>query len=103
MQNMTNNPGQNPDQELIETICKDNWEELYRYIYYKVQNREEAEDITQETFVKTLTHNLNFNPAIYNLKSYLKTIALNIIRDRWRRQKTRSRPINIEEVNSQYI
>ncbi|WP_243120828.1 hypothetical protein [Pelotomaculum sp. FP] len=37
----------------IEQICLATWEPLYRFIYFKVQNREEAEDITQETYVKT--------------------------------------------------
>ncbi len=31
----------------VEDICEQTWESLYRYVYYKVQNREEAEDITQ--------------------------------------------------------
>ena len=37
------------DHKSIEQICLTTWEPLYRFIYYKVQNREEAEDITQET------------------------------------------------------
>ena len=44
------------DLKAIENICVVTWEPLYRFIYYKVQNREEAEDITQETYVKTLTY-----------------------------------------------
>jgi RNA polymerase sigma-70 factor, ECF subfamily len=38
----------------IEDICTDTWEPVYRFIYYKVQNREEAEDTTQETYVKAI-------------------------------------------------
>lgn len=40
------------DRDAIEKICLDTWEPLYRFIYYKVQNREEAEDITQETYIR---------------------------------------------------
>lgn len=35
------------DLKAIENICVVTWEPLYRFIYYKVQNREEAEDITR--------------------------------------------------------
>lgn len=40
----------------IEEICANTWEPLYRFIYYRVQNREEAEDITQETYVKAISY-----------------------------------------------
>ena len=40
------------NREMIEKLCGDTWRELYGFIYYKVQNREEAEDITQETYAK---------------------------------------------------
>lgn len=36
-----------------------------------------------------------------DLKNYLKKVALNIIRDRLRRQKTRTR-VDFDEVNRQY-
>ena len=36
------------DEKSIEELCDATWEPLYRFIYFKVQNREEAEDIIQE-------------------------------------------------------
>ncbi len=33
-----------------EQLAREIWPRLYRYIYYRVQNREEAEELTQETF-----------------------------------------------------
>ncbi len=95
--------GHEPEQEFIEAICKENWEKLYRYIYYRVQNKEEAEDITQETFVKALLYNTQFQGYIQNPIGYLRTVALNIIRDRWRRQKIRGRTINIDDIHSQPV
>jgi RNA polymerase sigma-70 factor (ECF subfamily) len=87
------------DLKSIEQICLDTWESLYRFLYFKVQNREEAEDITQETFVKALTYVQDHQSARGNLTGFLKTVALNIIRDRWRQKKRRGMPVNFEAVN----
>lgn len=48
-----------------------------------MQNREEAEDMTQETYVKALTHIQKGNTKIEKYISYLKIVSLNVIRDRW--------------------
>lgn len=37
------------DLKSIEEICSETWKPLYRFIYWRVQNREEAEEIVQET------------------------------------------------------
>lgn len=42
------------DDKAIKEICSSTWEYLYRFIYYKVQNRQETGDITQETYVKAI-------------------------------------------------
>ncbi|NMA63241.1 MAG: RNA polymerase sigma factor [Syntrophomonadaceae bacterium] len=83
----------------IELVCSDMWEPLYRFIYFKVQNREEAEDITQETFVRLLTYVQEQRVSVGNLPGFLKTAALNILRDRWRQKQRRGIPINFEKIN----
>ena len=87
------------DAKYIEEICKATWESLYRFIYYKVQNREEAEDVTQETYVRALVYLNEHNFSDKNFQGFLRTIALNVIRDRWRQRKRRGLPLNFEEVN----
>lgn len=89
--------------DFIEKICIENWKELYRFIYYKVQNREEAEDITQETFVKALSYLKNHDIKIREYGNYLKSISMNIIRDRWRSKVRRGSSINLDEVNPDEI
>lgn len=82
----------------IEDICEQTWKLLYRYIYYKVQNREEAEDITQEAYVKSLSY-LKFNKIELNDHiAFFKTVALNIIKDRWRQNINRGPNINIDSI-----
>lgn len=81
-------------QELLNW-CDQTWPRLYRFIYYRVQNRQEAEDFTQETYARVL----NGVKSSRNLPSqnYLQTVALNLIRDRWRRQKSRGIEVPLEE------
>ncbi len=90
---------QKGDYKAIEQICSDTWEPLYRFIYYKVQNREEAEDITQETYVKTLSYLHKRQAPWENFLAFMKTVALNELRDRWRQKKRRGIPVNFEKIN----
>ncbi|MDF2511208.1 MAG: putative sigma factor [Herbinix sp.] len=93
----------NNKKEMIERLCADTWRELYRFIYYRVQNREEAEDITQETYAKAISY-LNKNDVkILEERSYLKAVSLNIIRDQWRSKKRRGDSINLEDVKPEEI
>ena len=64
----------------VEDICEQTWEPLYRFIYYKVQNREEAEDITQETYTRSLSWPGfdRIRPGRY--MAFFRTVAMNIIR-----------------------
>lgn len=90
---------QNKDADAIEEICSLTWKSVYRFIYFKVQNRQEAEDITQETYVKTLSYLQRSNAKVEEYTGFLKTTALNILRDRWRRKKRWALDVNLEAVN----
>ncbi|WP_342507502.1 sigma-70 family RNA polymerase sigma factor [Sporosarcina sp. FSL K6-2383] len=83
----------------VEEICHATWKPLYRFIYYKVQNREEAEEITQETFVKAIPYlrKGKIHPDKYS--GFLKTVALNVLRDRWRKKKRRGINVDIETIH----
>ncbi len=59
---------------------------LLAYFVRRVHNRHEAEDLTQEVFVRLL-HQHDVDPA--RAKSYVFTIAANLLRDRLRRAVTR--------------
>lgn len=87
----------------IEELCNDTWEGLYRFVYYKVQNREEAEDITQETYVKAISYLNRSGIEVLEYKSYLRAVALNIIRDRWRDNKRRGKTVNIDDINPEWM
>jgi RNA polymerase sigma-70 factor (ECF subfamily) len=87
------------DLKTMDEICASTWEPLYRYIYFKVQNREEAEDILQETYVKAFSHSKKTGLKPEKYLAFLKTIALNIVRDRWRRNKRRGIKNDLDSVN----
>lgn len=93
------NKAKEGDLKSIGKICSATWEPLYHFIYFKVQNREEAEDITQETYVKTLTYLQEHSTPLENFLGFMKTVALNVLRDRWRQKKRRGIPVNFDEIN----
>jgi len=74
----------------IESIYRTYGDYIYRYIYGMVQNKAEAEDLLQDTFVKVMKSDTN---EIKNMKSWLITIARNTVYDHWRREK-RKRNLN---------
>lgn len=82
--------------QTLQDWCERTWPDLYRFIYHHVQNRQEAEDLTQETFSRTLAViSPTGGPPPLN---YIKTAALNLIRDRWRRRRARGIPVPLEEA-----
>lgn len=89
--------------ELIENLCADTWKDLYRFIYYKVQNREEAQDITQETYLKAISYLKGNDITVLEHRNYLKAISINIIRDRWRARKRKGFTLNLEEIDPEEI
>jgi len=90
---------QEGDLKAIEEICSLTWEPLYRFIYYRVQNRQEAEDITQEAYVRALSQIKKGGVRIEAYINYLKKISLNILSDKWRKKNRRGTGVNLEAVN----
>lgn len=62
------------------------YDRIYRYCYFRLQNRELAEDVTQEAFLRYLEHEPHAG-AGYALK-YLYTIARNLCVDVYRRPRS---------------
>jgi RNA polymerase sigma-70 factor (ECF subfamily) len=60
---------------------------LLNFIYRYTQDREESEDIFQETFLRVAKRARTFNPEM-TFKTWLYTIALNLCRTRAKRRLT---------------
>ncbi len=64
---------------------EEQYDKIYHYCYFKVHQKETAEDITQETFLRFFesSNYINTGKAI----QYLYTIARNLCIDEYRKQK----------------
>ena len=72
------------------------YDKIYRYCYYKVNNATAAEDITQETFLRFFeNHSYQENGRALN---YLYTIARNLCIDEYRKHVSEALPESFEEV-----
>jgi RNA polymerase sigma-70 factor (ECF subfamily) len=63
-------------------LCRLHWQAVYRVVYRRLGNRAEAEDLTQETFLRFWRQIDRFEGE--RLGPYLRTIALNLCRNRLR-------------------
>ena len=62
---------------------------IYRYLYYRVESREAAEDLTSEVFLRMLRFISNFHPPASSFQSWLFQIARNLAIDHHRKMKVR--------------
>ncbi|RDI45742.1 RNA polymerase sigma factor [Falsibacillus pallidus] len=71
-----------------ELIWREHGREIFAYVYTRVRNKEEAEDLTQEVFVKAIRSGERYQEGSVNVVALLKTIAKNLIIDKWRTKGT---------------
>lgn len=60
---------------------------IYGYVYGRVGNRQIAEDLTQEAFIKAWKYRDSFDPRKSSLKNWLFVITVNLVRDHFRKFK----------------
>jgi RNA polymerase sigma-70 factor (ECF subfamily) len=59
---------------------------LFNLLYRMIQNREEAEDILQETFLRVFRERESYDPT-FAFSTWIYTIALNLCRNELKRKK----------------
>lgn len=74
-------------------------EEIQRYIFYRVSNRFDAEDLTESTFLKAWQALPRFRSPEVNLRAWLFRIAHNTVIDHYR---TRKPATQLHEVAHRY-
>lgn len=77
----------------INDVINDFHEEVLNYVYTKINNRADAEDLFQEIMIKILRAHSD-NKEVRNLKNWIYTISNNSIIDYYRKNK-----IPIEELD----
>lgn len=73
----------------------DQYDKIFRYCYYKIHNRDIAEDLTQETFLRFLEspHYRDMGKELH----YLYTIAGNLCKDAFHRRTAEELDENIAD------
>lgn len=74
------------DQAYLAVLIKRYRSPLYNFVYRFVGDRETAEDIVQETFLRCIRHSHQF-PAIEQVSTWLYTIAGNLAKTELRRRR----------------
>jgi RNA polymerase sigma-70 factor (ECF subfamily) len=80
------------DVQAFQTFYQEHLGPIYRYVYHQVSNREEAEDLTSEIFLKAVSR-IDRERSPRSMQYWLYLIARTTIADYWRahyRRPTRS-------------
>lgn len=83
------------------TAYDDYAQNILRHIYFRVGNKEIAEDLTQETFFKTWRYISEKNKEITNLKTFLYKVANNLIIDQYRQKNKIT--VAIDDISEEFI
>lgn len=73
----------NNEVQAFQLFYQENIGPIYRYIYSKVGNREEAEDLTSQTFVKAV-HSIDRERDEHSMQKWLFRVARTTVADYWR-------------------
>lgn len=72
----------------FETLFNDHFHSVYHFVYYMVRNKSDAEDITQEIFIK-IANSYDSAIEIEAKKAWIYTIARRTVIDFVRKKKTK--------------
>ncbi len=77
--------GQTPPTQhtLLRTVYEENLTAVYRFVYSKVGNREEAEDLTSQVFIKAL-RGIDQARDAQTIQRWLFQVARTTVADHWR-------------------
>lgn len=78
-----------------ETIYRETWDDLVRYLFRRVWDAERARDLAQETFVRALGR------APDDPRAWLFTVAANLARDEARRAIRRRRHLRLVHAEAE--
>lgn len=74
----------NKDPEAYSKVYDLYADRIYRFVFFKVSSKEEAQDLTSEVFLKTWQYIIS-GKDILNLNAYLYRVARNLVVDHYRK------------------
>jgi RNA polymerase sigma-70 factor (ECF subfamily) len=86
---------QDYDREALGELYERYFDRIYNYIYHKVGNEADAEDLTEQVFVKLLDGIRSFKWQGATFSSWLYRIAHNACVDHFRKEEVRQRPMDL--------
>jgi RNA polymerase sigma-70 factor, ECF subfamily len=78
------------DNEAFAQLYEAYFDKIYRYISFKVRNETEAEDLTQQVFIKVLNSISSYKNTGVPFSSWIYRIAHNLVVDFMRQQNKKS-------------
>jgi len=87
---------QQRDQVALTQLYEDNFDRIYRYIVLKISDRTEAEDMTQQVFLKALKSLSSYRFKGMPFSSWLYRIAHNQVVDYYRK-KSKQATVPLDE------
>jgi RNA polymerase sigma-70 factor (ECF subfamily) len=82
------------DEAAFEILVNERSGEIYGLLYRLTENREEARDLTQETFLRAFQSIVHFRGES-DLRTWIYRIAINQARNRWRWWRRRRRDVTV--------
>lgn len=71
----------------MEQVYNEYFSPVYNYVFYKLLNRENAEDVVSQVFMKVCSHLPSFDPKKASLKTWIYRITDHALIDFYRRQR----------------
>jgi len=88
----------NKGQPTIESLYKQYRGEIYNFIFNKLHNTENSEELCNDVFIKAMEKMYQYDSEKSQLKTWLYTIARNIVIDFYRKDQ-QDLHINVSEFN----
>ncbi|HEY50269.1 MAG TPA: sigma-70 family RNA polymerase sigma factor [Dehalococcoidia bacterium] len=85
------------DEAALTQLYEENFDKIYRYIVLKIGDRTEAEDMTQQVFLKAFKSISGYRSKGSPFSSWLFRIAHNQVVDHWRKKSKRA-TVPLEET-----
>ena len=76
-------PQANPNTQDLPAFYQENLTRIYQFVYVQVKNREVAEDLTSQVFLKAVRH-LDYQRSSQSIRSWLLQVAHTTVIDYWR-------------------
>jgi RNA polymerase sigma-70 factor (ECF subfamily) len=85
---------QRGDRDALDELCRREWRSIYALAYSALGNAAEAQDLTQEAFLRALRSLPAYRVTGAPFHAWLKQIALNLVRDGWRKRRHVTVPLD---------